>query len=368
MRDSQEPSYLKQTMGLDEGSVIMPDDLGDVLLKLFSSPNIASKRWVYEQYDQTVRTNNLTLNKSDAAVVVLKENHKGLALTTDCNARYVFLNPYRGGMIAVAEASRNVVCSGGEPLAITNCLNFGNPYKPEMYWQFREAVRGIADACRALGTPVTGGNVSFYNENPTGAVHPTPVIGMLGIVDDLARVTTLDFKDEGDIIVLLGKTNGHLGGSEYLSSVHGIVAGDAPPMDVELEKRVQRLCMDAIRKGLIKSAHDCSECGFAVALAECCFSNNAGLVGAQVNASFGRTRPDRFLFGEDQSRIIVSVAPDTLDTLLQSCGDMGVYAEAIGTVGGSDLGIGDVLRIPVSILREAYENCIPHRMKAAYLT
>ncbi|MEK9135687.1 MAG: AIR synthase related protein, partial [Bacteroidota bacterium] len=282
IREAKEPDYLKQTRAFDPSRLPTPSDLASVLLRLLSSPNIASKRWVYEQYDHMVRTNNVVLGGEDSAVVVLKEGNKALSMKTDCNSRYVYLNPYRGGMIAVAEAARNVVCTGAEPLAITNCLNFGNPYKPEVYWQFREAVRGMGDACRALGTPVTGGNVSFYNESPVTSVYPTPVVGMLGLITDLAHVTTANFKDNGDVIVLLGRLGGHVGGSEYLSMHHGIVGGDAPSLDIAYEISVQQACLRAIRTGIIKSAHDCSEGGLAVAITESCIAGGQRMRGARI--------------------------------------------------------------------------------------
>lgn len=331
-REARKPEYLTRTREFDPSTISVPGDLTAVLRSLLAAPNIASKRWVYEQYDSMVRTNNVVLAGADAAVVLIKETNKALALKTDCNGRYVYLNPRLGGMIAVAEAARNVVCAGATPVAITNCLNFGNPYKPEVYWQFKEAVGGMGEACRAFNTPVTGGNVSFYNESPTASVFPTPVIGMLGVVDDLKHVTTSYFKAAGDRIVLLGMTSGHVGGSEYLNLIHGLTAGDAPPLDLSAELRLHRATLMAIAEGLVQSAHDCSEGGLAVALAECCFTPESRDLGASVEYSAGGIREDFLLFGEDQSRILLSAREESLGNLLSICREHGVAATLLGSV------------------------------------
>jgi len=358
IRDARRPSYLDETQNFDPSSLPMPHDLGLVLLRLLSSPNIASKQWVHEQYDYMVRTNNIVLGGTDAAVVLLKEANKALSMTTDCNARYVYLDPYHGGMIAVAEAARNVVCTGATPLAITNCLNFGNPYKPEVYWQFREAVRGIGDACRTLGTPVTGGNVSFYNESPNTAVYPTPVIGMLGLIEDLSMVTTGEFKDEGDAIILVGRTSGEIGGSEYLATVHGLVSGSIPRIDLEVENRVQTACLVAIRSGLVKSAHDCSEGGLAVALAESCIVGRSKPIGASIRIPKGLATPDLWLFGEDQSRIVLTTPSANLQRLLALCSEKHVEATQIGTVGGKTFRVEGALNLDCEVMAGAYSNAI----------
>ena len=362
IREAKEPDYLKQTRAFDPSRLPTPSDLASVLLRLLSSPNIASKRWVYEQYDHMVRTNNVVLGGEDSAVVVLKEGNKALSMKTDCNSRYVYLNPYRGGMIAVAEAARNVVCTGAEPLAITNCLNFGNPYKPEVYWQFREAVRGMGDACRALGTPVTGGNVSFYNESPVTSVYPTPVVGMLGLITDLAHVTTANFKDNGDVIVLLGRLGGHVGGSEYLSMHHGIVGGDAPSLDIAYEISVQQACLRAIRTGIIKSAHDCSEGGLAVAITESCIAGGQRMRGARITLPASDMRTDFVLFGEDQSRIVVSTSESDVGRLMDICFEAGADASRIGHVGGSKLEIGGLMSIECLSLARQHMDLISRTM------
>ena len=358
IREAREPDYLKEARGIDPSKFPIPSDLGLILLRLLSSPNIASKRWVYQQYDQMVRTNNISSGLSDSAIILLKETNKALSLTTDCNARYVHLNPYRGGMIAVAEAARNVVCTGAEPLAITNCLNFGNPYKPEVYWQFKEAVRGMGDACRAFNTPVTGGNVSFYNESPAGSVYPTPVIGMVGLIEDLSHVTTSEFKDDGDMIVVLGKTIGHIGGSEYLAIAQGVVGGDAPSIDLECERRAHLACLSAIRNGMIKSAHDCSEGGLAVAIAESCILGEGREVGARIHLPATPMRTDFHLFGEDQSRIVVTVPGTRLQELFGLCVQHGVNATWLGEVGGKSFEVEGLLKIDCGEMRKAYLNAI----------
>ncbi|MFQ5799039.1 MAG: AIR synthase related protein, partial [Bacteroidota bacterium] len=331
-----------------------------------SSPNIASKKWVYRQYDRTVRTNTFVQCTSDAAVMRLKGTKKALAVKTDCNSRYVYLNPRRGAIIAVAESARNVVCSGARPIAITNCLNFGDPYKPDVYWQFEESVKGMAEASSVLETPVTGGNVSFYNESLTTSVYPTPVIGMLGIVEDLDHVTSAMFKSEGDLIVLLGETKGELGGSEYLAWIHGKVAGDAPKIDLQYEKNLQRVCFHAIRQGIVRSAHDVSEGGLGTALAECCVldepRDSSGPLGAIVRFDYGTLRPDVFLFGEDQSRIITTVKPEDLQRMGDIASSHGVNVAVIGEVQGINLQINKEISVPVSQLAEVYLDAIERVM------
>jgi phosphoribosylformylglycinamidine synthase len=344
-REAREPEYLQETRRFDQSSIEMPADLNEVLLKLLRSPNIASKQWVYEQYDQMVRTNSVVLSGADAAVVLLKESHRALSIKADCNSRYAYLNPYRGGMIAVAESARNIVCTGARPLAITNCLNFGNPYKPEVYWQFKEAVRGIGDACRKFNTPVTGGNVSFYNESPLGPIYPTPVIGMLGLVDDISEIVTADFKDPGDVIILLGKTRGHIGASEYLSWIHDLVAGDAPECNLDSEYSLQKVFRQATKEGLMKSAHDCSEGGLGVAMAECCIMNRNRQLGASVTMDNRSLRPDFVLFGEDQSRIIVTISELHQDRLKGIAGAHGVACTVLGVVGGPRLEMGEMISL-----------------------
>lgn len=279
-------------------------------------------------------------------------------MKTDCNGRYVYLNPRRGGQIAVAECARNVVCSGAKPAAITNCLNFGNPYKPENYWQFKEAVGGMSDACRIFETPVTGGNVSFYNESPTAAVYPTPTIGMLGIIEDLTHVTTSWFKEPGDIIFLIGKNLGEIGGSEYLKAIHGMVSGDAPQIDLNYEKAVMDLTYEAITKGLVNSAHDISDGGLAVALAECCLQGKKNhVIGATIRLD-DKVRTDFLLFGETQSRIIISMSKLNAESFRTMAKKSKVDIAEIGTVGGNALQINNWIHVPVFELEEVYRSSI----------
>ena len=372
-RETRRPAYLDQTHALDLEALpdVPPETAGETLLALLGAPNIASKRWVFEQYDTMVRTNTVVgPGPSDAALVRLKGTNKGLAVKTDCNGRYVYLNPRRGGQIAVAEAARNVVCAGGKPLAITNCLNFGNPYKPEVYWTFKEAVGGMGEACRALGTPVTGGNVSFYNENPEGAVFPTPTIGMLGLVEDLdAHGTTAAFKTEGDAIFLLSPAAWHhrddLGGSEYLAVVHGKTAGDAPHLDLDEEAAVQAAMLALIRAGLVRSAHDVSDGGLAVCLAESVlFSQN---LGARVAlAPDAGLRLDAVLFGEAQSRIVFTVEAAQADAVGRVLEGRAVQARRLGTVTTEGLRL-DIhgrtcIDLSRAVMRLPYEQAIPEQM------
>jgi phosphoribosylformylglycinamidine synthase II len=359
VREQRRPGYLDTVRPLQLDSFPVPGDLNKALLTLLASPNIASKRWVYEQYDSMVRTNNVILAEGDAAVVHLKGTRRALAVKTDCNGRYVYLNPRLGAMIAVAESARNVVCTGGKPLAITNCLNFGNPYKPEVYWQFAEAVAGIGEACRFFDTPVTGGNVSFYNESPNASVYPTPVIGMLGLLDDVSHAMSSHFKEDGDVVILLGKTKGHLGGSEYLAVIQGTVAGDAPPLDLSAEKRLHELLLKANGEKLLKSAHDVSDGGIGVALAECCLRAGEPGIGAEMDLEEDSgLRRDQMLFGEDQTRVIVTTAPEDAHRMLQLSKRCEVIARVIGRVGGGGLAVGKEIDVQIGKIAQAYGGAI----------
>jgi phosphoribosylformylglycinamidine synthase II len=334
------------------------------LRQLLGDPTIASKNWVYRQYDHTVRTGTIVKPGSDAAVFLVRYANKILAATTDCNSLYCALDPRQGGKIAVAEAARNLTCSGAHPLAVTDNLNFGNPYKPENFWQLREAVEGIAEACRAFGTPVIGGNVSLYNESPTGVVDPTPTIGMVGLIDKEEYITTQWFKNDGDAIILVGafastvaadaergveKTDhdkqagvnalGHsLGGSRYLKVCHGLKVGPPPCVDLAYEIKIQNPVRTLIREGVVKSAHDCSEGGLAVALAECCF-NPEKLFGAEIDLKAGDTPATAVLFNESQSRIVISVAPENLRVTMSMLQEGEIPFQQLGRVGGDQLRI-----------------------------
>ena len=301
------------------------------LERLMSAPTIASKAWAYRQYDSTVRTNTVVGPGGDAAVIRIRGTNKALAIKTDCNGRYVFLDPRLGGRIAVAEAARNVACTGARPMAITNCLNFGNPTRPEVFHQLKEAVAGIGEACRALGTPVTGGNVSLYNESPSSAVYPTPVIGMVGLIDDISYITRATFQHDGDAVLLLGEMGGELGASEYLATIHGAVLGPPPRCDVRRERLVIDVLLDAIHSGVVSSAHDCSDGGLAVTLAECCIANLGYQTGAEIDLSSWSGMPDRaILFGESQGRIVLS-SPSP-ERILALAAAAGVSCTVIGRV------------------------------------
>jgi len=356
----REPEYIKQAAVLDLAALPDVSAAGEALLLLLASPNIASKEWVYRQYDHTVRTCTVVRPGSDAAVIRIRGTNKGLAMTTDCNARYAYLDPYIGGMIAVAEAARNIVCSGAEPLAVTDNLNFGNPEKPEIFWQFRRAVEGMSEACRAFNTPVTGGNVSFYNETNGEAIFPTPTVGMVGLLEDVSRHCTQDFKRPGDQIVLCGTTFNELGGSEYLQVLHGQTRGNPPALDLAAEKALQQMVVAAIREGLVASAHDLSEGGLAVALAECCIGGDTG---CSVALSSGGLRTDALLFGESQGRVIVSTRPEKQEPLLALAAEFGVPARLVGTVGGDAVVISidgsDKLNLPVKKLAKKWRGAIP---------
>jgi len=352
-------------------------DVHESLRQLLRDPTIASKNWVYRQYDHTVRTGTVVKPGSDAAVYFVRYANKILAATTDCNSLYCALDPREGGKISVAEAARNLTCSGARPLAVTDCLNFGNPYKPENFWQLREAVEGVAEACRVFGTPVTGGNVSLYNESPLGVVDPTPTVAMVGLIDDEKHITTQWFKNEGDIIILVGTVaaisdrrseNELLGGSRYLKVCHGLKIGPPPQVDLAHEIKVQNAVRDLIREGLVQSAHDCSEGGLAVTLAESCF-NPERLFGADVDCSrrpMGDAHASRrdaatVLFNESQSRIVISVAAGNVDNVISMLGKRSVPFQQLGQVGGDELRIRideQTFRWPVSEIYDEWWNAI----------
>lgn len=355
VRETKKPEYLELTnRPVDHGPMLREKDCTEILMKLLASPTIASKRWVFEQYDSQVGANTVMRSGGDAAVLRLKElPGKGIAVTTDCNSRYVYLNPYRGAMSAVAEAARNCVCVGAEPVAITNCLNFGNPYDPEVYYQFTEAIRGMGDMCRALNTPVTGGNVSFHNESQQHAIFPTPTIGMLGLIDDLSTVIGNSFLNENENIVLIGWQRSELGGSEFLKTIKGRVTGDAPFIDADQEVRLQRACLTAIRSGLVTAAHDCAEGGLLVALSEMTFGKG---LGASLEIPFDHHAGH--VFGEAQSRILLSVPTHSLSALRQLCAENDVPLTVLGTTGGSHLNVKELVDQSVADLQLVYEESL----------
>ena len=346
VREQKAPEYLKEIAKFDPEKIAVPADLKKAAQKIWASPNIASKNWITQQYDSMVRTGTMTTNRpADAAIVYVKGTRKALALTTDCNAAYVFADPHKGGMIAVGEAARNIVCAGGEPVAITNCLNFGNPYNPEVYYQFAQAIRGMGDACRKFETPVTGGNVSFYNQYTQDGkvipVYPTPTIGMLGMLDDFDRVMTLDFKNAGDRIYLIGVSRADIGSSEYLREIHGIEYSPCPQVELDEEWQLHQVVAKAIRQGLLESAHDVSDGGLFTALVESAMPRGLGF-SVRSNPDI---RKDAWLFGEAQSRVIVSARTEqaaALERFLRSEKQafefLGVVENALVNVDGENWG------------------------------
>ena len=361
LRESKEPKYLDETRKFDFNSLPKIENISDAFIKIFASPNIASKKWVYQQYDSMVRTNTIIGPGCDSAVVMIKGTNKALAMNIDCNGRYVYLNPRVGTQIAVAEAARNIVCSGGKPLAVTNCLNFGNPYKPENYWQFKEAVKGMGDACREFHTPVTGGNVSFYNESPNTAVYPTPTIGMVGLVENLDNITTSFFKGSGDLIYLLGSDKEEIGGSEFLKVIHNLVTGDSPSLDFTVEKKLQNIILQLIEKKLIKSAHDISEGGIVCALAECCVMDENNLVGAFVNLPV-INRKDFSFFSESQSRVIVSIEKDNKKEFENLLNELAQPYYYLGETKEKEFKVNDVINFNIDELSSLYYSAIPKIM------
>lgn len=361
-REAKMPEKLPEIQNCDLATLPEPANYQKVFLDLLSRPTIASKEWVYEQYDHMVGVNTVIRPGADAAVLRIKGTKKGLALTIDCNSRYVYLDPYTGGKIAVSEAARNLVCTGAKPLGLTDCINFGNPEKPEIFWQFKEAARGMSEACRALNTPVTGGNVSFYNETKGEAIFPTPTVGMVGLIEDLDKVCTLGFKNKDDFIYLLGENSDELGGSEFLSMYHGLEAGMPPNLDLEKEKALQDCTLELIKAGLINSAHDLSEGGLSVALAECCLT---GGLGAQIKLD-SNLRPSVVLFGETQSRIVISVSRDKAEQVKEMAQKYGVPIFKIGVVQGRSLVINGNnfgINLTLSEIEAKYKGAIPCLMK-----
>jgi phosphoribosylformylglycinamidine synthase len=361
-RPSRKPAYLQAVQKLDLPP--LAGDLGAALLKVIASPIIADKEWVFRQYDHMVQTNTALLPGADAAVLRVKGQKRALAMTLDGNALYCYLDPRTGGAIAVAEACRNLACVGARPIGVTNCLNFGNPEKPEIMWQFKKVIEGMTEACRIFEIPVTGGNVSFYNDTEGLSIHPTPVLGIVGLIGDVDRLIGPGFKEEGDAVVLLGENRDELGGSEYLRAIHGLEKGRPPGIDLEREKAVQEVCIQAIASGLVRSAHDISEGGLAVCAAESCILGRTE-IGCVLDLE-DKARPDALLFGEAQSRILISASGTHLSKLLDLAAEKGVPAKVIGRAGGKELVIRqsgrDVVRLPVHRLFLAWKNALPEAL------
>ncbi|MFD9627480.1 phosphoribosylformylglycinamidine synthase subunit PurL [Peribacillus muralis] len=359
-KPSAEPQYFRDFQSMT-AEVPVIEDYKETLVSLLKQPTISSKEWVYDQYDYMVRTNTVVSPGSDAAVVRVRGTNKALAMTTDCNSRYIYLDPETGGKIAVAEAARNIICSGADPLAITDCLNFGNPEKPEIFWQLEKAADGMSEACRSLSTPVIGGNVSLYNETNGEAIYPTPVVGMVGLVSDLQHITTQSFKNESDLIYVVGEAKVEFGGSELQKMLHGKIFGRAPELDLTIEQKRQQQILAAIKAGLVASAHDLSEGGLAVALAESLFGANK--LGAKVNIS-GELVSE--LFSETQSRFLLSIKPenkDAFEALVEDAICIGSVTEnnkLVVTEAGSE---SNVLEADVDALQTAWKGAIPCLLK-----
>jgi phosphoribosylformylglycinamidine synthase subunit PurL len=336
-RPYQPPSYQDMLTNLNYDAIPDVRDANAALLALLESPTIASKRWVYEQYDHMVRTNTMVRPGSDAAVVRIKGTNKAVAMTVDCNGRYCLLHPYEGARLAVAEAARNLVCSGAAPIGLTDCLNFGNPERSDIMWQFVMAIEGMKDACEHFQIPIVSGNVSFYNETNGLSIYPTPMLGMVGLIEDSERTMTQWFKAEGDDVFLLGSSREDLGGTEYLKVVHAREQGSPPYLSMEREKALHECVLSLIQDGLLQSAHDCSEGGLAVTLAECCMSGPEQTFGAVLRLTRGRLRKDAVLFGESQSRVVISATPVHRQAILDRATRYGVPVEVIGAISGTRL-------------------------------
>lgn len=365
-REYKRPAYLDQIEAFNQNDVPEPESLRKVAEQIIQLPNIASKRYVYTQYDSMVGTGNTGTNApSDAAVVLAKPSNKALAITTDCNSRYVFADPYKGAMIAVSEASRNIVCSGGEPLGVTNCLNFGNPYDPEVYYQFVNAIKGMGEACRKFNTPVTGGNVSFYNQNPDGAVYPTPTIGMVGLLENPSDKMTLSFRQAGDVILMIGVSRNDIGSSEYLHKIHGVEFSPAPYFDLEEEFRVQQAVTALVKSKLVQSAHDISEGGLFTTLCEKGYWNELGFTITTRFESLREQgiRPDAYLFGEGQSRVVVSVKRDLLAEVEEVLASFGQAYELIGEVTEGEVWVDSEQWGYVAEWKDRYDTSIENTLK-----
>jgi len=351
------PAKLKEMQKLNLEDIPQPEDFNYTLLKILASPNICSKEWIYKDNKKISAedTEVLLFPGDDAGVLKIKGSKRGIAFTTDGNGRYCYLDPFTGGQIAVAEAARNLSCKGALPMAVTDNLNFGNPEKEEIFWQLEESVKGISEACEALEVPVISGNVSLNNESNGEAIYPTPIIGMAGIIEDCDQLCTISFKNDGDLIALIGENKEEIGGSEYLKVFHDLEKGLPPQIDLSLEKSVQDACRESIQAGIISSAHDCADGGLAVTLAECCIT---GKKGAKVKINNTNIRNDALLFGETQSRIVISFPEKNLDSLKEICNKYEAPIQILGKIKGNNLGIGNLIDIEVKQLKKAWERDI----------
>lgn len=361
--DFEIPKYIDEVRSINLDEIKEPENYNDVLLKLLASPNIASRAWMHKQFN--INDTELVEVKagSSASVIKIKGTNKGIALTTDCNSRYCYLDPREGSKIAVVEASRNLVCSGAKPLAVTDGLNFGNPETKDGFWQLRESALGIGEACRELDTPVVGGNVSLYNETEAGSIYPTPIIGMIGLIEDINKSITMNFKEDGDVVILLGKTKEELGGSEYLAEIHELEKGKISDVNFALERRLHKLILDANDKKLLQSAQDIAEGGLAVALAECSMENEMGI---EVKLD-SELRKDIALFGESQSRFIISVRPENLNTIKELIAENKIPSTVLGTIGGEKFKISisgeEIINLPIEGMKKTWKDTFELLMK-----
>jgi len=361
--DFEIPKYIDEVRSINLDEIKEPENYNDVLLKLLASPNIASRAWMHKQFN--INDTELVEVKagSSASVIKIKGTNKGIALTTDCNSRYCYLDPREGSKIAVVEASRNLVCSGAKPLAVTDGLNFGNPETKDGFWQLRESALGIGEACRELDTSVVGGNVSLYNETEAGSIYPTPIIGMIGLIEDINKSITMNFKEDGDVVILLGKTKEELGGSEYLAEIHELEKGKISDVNFALERRLHKLILDANDKKLLQSAQDIAEGGLAVALAECSMENEMGI---EVKLD-SELRKDIALFGESQSRFIISVRPENLNTIKELIAENKIPSTVLGTIGGEKFKISisgeEIINLPIEGMKKTWKDTFELLMK-----
>ena len=357
-RPIKKPDYLEKPEKLNPENLPEPVDIQKVFLEILSSPTVSSKKWVYEQYDYMVRTDTVLGPGADCAIIRLKGTGKGIAMTSNVNSRYCYLNPREGSKIAVAESVRNLACCGASPLAITDCLNFGNPENPEIMWQFSESVEGMSEAAKVFNTPVVSGNVSLYNETEGVAIFPTPTVAMVGLIEDTDKIVTTWFQDPGDLVILLGGAiEEDIGGSEYLKTAHGLIEGEPPSIDLDKEKRITEMLIACASQSILKSAHDISEGGFAVALAECCFSPDGtrGVLVKAPNINENFLRNDLFLFSETQSRVIASISENSWEKIKKIANDYGVPALRAGVVVDNDrFCVKDSIDMKISTVHDAW--------------
>lgn len=355
-RPIRKPAEMEKLQKIDMSKIPVPNEMNNVLRMLLFDPSLGSKRWVYSQYDYMVGTDTVVLPGSDAAVLRIKGTRRGIGMTVDCNSRYCFLDPYWGASLAVFECVKNLAVCGCKGIAVTDCLNFGNPEKPEIMWQFEQAILGMAEACRRFDTPVVSGNVSFYNETDGVPIYPTPTVAMIGLMEDVKEHCTAHFKEEGDVIILLGESTDEIGGSEYLAKVHGVVGGAPPSLDYDRALAVVGTCLTCIRRGFVKSAHDIGDGGIALALAECAVGGDRPL-GAVVEL-MDKIRPDALLFGEAPARIVMTVAPENVSTIKSIAQSLSCPARSVGLVGGDRLKIDNLIDMPVDEIKKLWSGAI----------